>query len=776
MKSRNFYFGLVGVLLFAVTAVYGQNNSSFPVNLLLNSEFEFFSFEPHRTGRADSNSSGSVPGWNIQKYNDIRVSRISALHPTQQPKFFVKNAVIIKPGKKLSQFFTLPEGHLLHNDVVSFMVDGYQKTPNALKVTLQSMKIDAMPGTWQPSKFGMISTKTYTNISRGELVPVNPVVKSSNKVNFTQVKIENYLIVGKKGNEKLAKNDEINTVGIEVILENTSKSDIVIYRPTLVKGKVATAAVASLREVPTLYRHIPKFIQKLWRKQPVHILVMGSSIDRGSANPPLYTYDENPASKNFKKPLMGCYRGFSAAKLGYPEMEDHFAQGRHFYSVYGRLKRYLMAQFDMPADHILLNFMAADGSCIAEAHVGFNEYAKLQLKPNPELNGHKEGKTWQELYPALFQRPDGILPDLVIFGSGANEKTDTPNEVALFEAAIRIFQRMNSDVEFLFCQFQNRGGYTPNPHDLAALSLSYQIPFINFGRHFADLMPYANSFALVPPDGHPQASGHYLWFKQMEKAFMAAVPLAGINQTLLPNLMHGNTHHWEGEGYFYKSVAPKHFIVDDAAFNCWATGKIVIDPKTKTNKHFPMYINGKMHRTVYRPCPFYLRNSFYRYGYFPQGGRYIVEMNDDNPFNFIKVFAKVPRNRKYIPSDSKLWVGSKGAITKFASKYNGIFGDKYFTLQPGQRVKVIAQGTEFAPAYIDDPNGGVLVVKVGNQKSVEFATNVPYKFVNGKTAFMENRQSAGQVPYGTYEITLSAKNKPVKVLGLYTYDKRLRQK
>jgi hypothetical protein len=41
---------------------------------------------------------------------------------------------------------------------------------------------------------------------------------------------------------------------------------------------------------------------------------------------------------------------------------------------------------------------------------------------------------------------------------------------------------------------------------------------------------------------------------------------------------------------------------------------------------------------------------------------------------------------------------------------------------------------------------------------------------------MENRQSAGQVPYGTYEMTLSAKNKPVKVLGLYTYDKRLRQK
>jgi hypothetical protein len=687
MNLRKFYLILLGALSLAVTTLYGQvtvnkatSLPSFAVNLLLNSEFEFFSFEPHRTGRADSNSSGSVPGWNIKRYNDIRVSRISALPENWQPKFFVKNAVIIKPGKKLSQFFTLPEDHLIHNDVVSFQVDCYQNSANALKVTLQNMKIDAMVGTWEPAKFGLLSKRTYTNISRGELVPVNPVVKSSNATKFTQVKIENYLIKGKRGKAKLATVDEINTIGLEVVLENTSKADIIIYRPTLVKGKVATNTICSLRTVPNLYRHIPKFIQKLWKKEPVHILVMGSSIDRGSANPPLYTYDENPASKNFKKPIMGCYKGFSATKVGFPDLEDHFAQGRHFFSVYGRLKRYLMAQFDMPADHILLNFMACDGSCIAEAHVGFNEYANLKLSPNPELNGHKDGKTWQQLYPALFNRPDGILPDLVIFGSGANEKTDTPNEGALFEAAIRIFQRMNKDVEFLFCQFQNRGGYTPNPHDLAALSLRYQIPFINFGRHFADLLPYANAFALVPPDGHPQASGHYLWFKQMEKAFMTAVPLAGINQNVLPSLTHINTHNWEGEGYFYKSVNPKHFIIDDSAFNCWAEGKIAIDPKTKKNIYFPVYINGKAHRRIYRPCGFSLRNSFYRYGYFPQGGRYIVEMNDNCPYNFTKVFAKVPLNRKYIAADSKQWIGTKGNVNKFASNYNGIFGDKYFTL------------------------------------------------------------------------------------------------
>ena len=783
MKRKIFYFSLVGLLsCFTITlsgAVTGTKAAVFPayaVNLLLNSEFEFFSFEPHRTGRADSNTMGSVPGWNIEKYNDIRVSRISALPATQRPNFFVKNAVIIKPGKKITQFFTLPEAHLLHNDVVSIKVDCFQSVPNGLKLTLQSMKIDAMPGSWQPSKFGMISSKTYSNISRGELIPINKVSNVSNKVNFTQVKIENYLIKGKKYDDKLAKADEVNTIGLEVILENTSKKDVVIYRPTLVKGSLAVDSVASLREVPNLYRHIPKFIQKLWKKQPVHILVMGSSIDRGSANPPLYTYDENPASKNFKKPIMGCYKDFSATKLGYPDLEDHFGQGRHFFSCYGRLKRYLMAQFDMPSDHILLNFMAADGSCIGEAHVAFNEYANLTLPPKPELNGHKEGKTWKEMYPALFARPDGILPDLVIFGSGANEKTDSPNESALFEAAIRIFQRMNNDVEFLFCQFQNKGGYTPNPHDLAALSLNYQIPFINFGRHFADLLPYANQYALVPPDGHPQASGHYLWYKQLEKAFMTAVPLAGINQTLLPNLTHVNTHNWEGEGYFYKTVEPKHFIVDDSAFNCWANGKVVIDPKTKKNKYFPIYINGKVSRSVYRPSVFTLRNSFFRNGSSPQGGRYIVEMSDDCPFSFSKVFAKVPLNRNYIAADSKLWIGKKGTVTNFASKYNGVFGDKYFTLQPGQSVKVQVKGTEFAPAYIDDVNGGVLIVKVGNTKTVEFATNVPYKFINGKTAYIENRQSTGQVPYNCYEVTLTAKDKAVKVLGLYSYDKRLRQK
>jgi hypothetical protein len=48
----------------------------------------------------------------------------------------------------------------------------------------------------------------------------------------------------------------------------------------------------------------------------------------------------------------------------------------------------------------------------------------------------------QPVFPVSVPgRADGPGPDLVIFGSGANEKTDTPDEVAVFEGAIRWIQR-----------------------------------------------------------------------------------------------------------------------------------------------------------------------------------------------------------------------------------------------------------------------------------------------------------------------------------------------
>ena len=179
--------------------------------------------------------------------------------------------------------------------------------------------------------------------------------------------------------------------------------------------------------------------------------------------------------------------------------------------------------------------MACDGSGVGEAHSALKEYCSLSLPPSPEINGQKKGNSWKELYPGLFSRPEGPGPDLVIFGSGANEKTDTPDEIAVFEGMIRWIQQHYPNTEFLFCQFQNFGGYTSNPGDLQALSLRYQIPYMDFGKSGDDIVRWCNRYALVPLDGHPQAAAHYLWFKQLEKAFECWDPIVpGQAQLQLP--------------------------------------------------------------------------------------------------------------------------------------------------------------------------------------------------------------------------------------------------
>jgi hypothetical protein len=84
-----------------------------------------------------------------------------------------------------------------------------------------------------------------------------------------------------------------------------------------------------------------------------------------------------------------------------------------------------------------------------------------------------------------------------------------------------------------------------------------------------------NRRALVPRDGHPQASAHYLWFKQLERAFETWDPIAaGQPQELLPERMHPNTYGWEGEMRLFDAESPRivgsRFILEDTAFNAFA--------------------------------------------------------------------------------------------------------------------------------------------------------------------------------------------------------------
>ncbi|MCP3967815.1 MAG: hypothetical protein GY750_15410 [Lentisphaerae bacterium] len=538
-KRREVLFGIIGLFLILTSA----STIAQEQNLLLNPQFNFYVFNNHRHGNNSSYKANNVAFWNSGGSKNINVYHESHVKPQNLPKFSVKNVVAIMPKQKFWQFFTLSEADLAHGEKISLSVFGQQNVPGALVANIKLMKIDSQDGTWFPADFGMRDKRTFPKHSRGELVVAKKYTTKSDKKGLVHLTINGAEIVGHYSTEKnISKSTDINTIGVEVEFVNTSASPVWLSSPCLVKGVKAVNSAPPIRKMIPYYRYLPRTIQKLSKGEPVHIIIMGSSIDRGSANPPMYPFDENPKSPKFKQPLSD-YNKFSAKLMKRPDLEKHFAESRHYFSYGGRLKRELMNKFNLPANKILINFMACDGSCIGEAHSGLKAYCPLSLKPSPNANGHRSGNSWKELYPALFARPEGPRPDLVIFGSGANEKTDSPDEIAVFEGAVRWIQRHYPNTEFLFCMFQNRGKYTSNIGDIEALALRYQIPYIDFALVEDLVSRWCKRYTLVPKDGHPQAACHYLWFKQIEKTFEIWSPIVtGQAQLSLPERIHKNTY------------------------------------------------------------------------------------------------------------------------------------------------------------------------------------------------------------------------------------------
>ncbi len=789
-------------------------------NLLLNGGFAFHTFEPHRSGGRSYSTAGSIPGWNVEKYGDVQAVFDTCIPAGEHPAGSGGVGVTIQPGKSLRQFFLLHEAGLSHGDAVSLQFQGYQSKPNALHGAVRAMKIDAEPGKWKPSDFGFGDSREFSKIARGELVVAAEQDASSPETGVSLFKVENFVIPGKFSNSPVALEDDVYTIGLEVVFTNTSDAPVRVFNPSLVRGAVATAAIGEYRALPQYYRHIPRFMQKLWRGEPVHILVMGSSIDRASSNPFLYAYNEDPNSPDFKKPIMDCYGEFHPAKLGREDLEDHFAQGRYYFSCYGWLKRYLMSQFNLPADKILLNFMASDGSCVGESHTCLLEYANLEFAPDPMDNGHRKGKSWKELYPALFERPEGPGPDLVIDGSGANENTDGLNQIAVYEGAIRFLRRHFPNVEFLFCQYPLVSSDTG---DLQALSLRYQIPMIPLHQTLTRLRSYTNPYALVPQgDVHPQMAVHYIWYKQMEQAFFAAEPiLPGIAQPSYTERMHINTFGWEGDNHLVSSPHPKRFILDDTVFNVWASintnaqdkpqpgepgGIQHHDPPPVTftpSKQFSIYVDGKRVGSVWRPAHprsqanNSLRNSFFRYGNLSLGDRHVVEMDANAPFAFTEIDMKIPLIRHVYPVESffhfvspliSQGMGGSGeepphpTFLPVEGPLGSPYGDKGFLLQPEESVSINnVLASMVAPAWLDRPDGGKLIVSISEidqtngmtaneKKTVTFETNQPYTFVDGEQAFLPNRRA---IPLGKntwHTITLTAKDSPVFIIALFSYN------
>lgn len=756
------------LLLSSVLIITGTaNGQETKMNLLQNPDFDFHSFVNHRDGNPNSFTSNNVAFWNTDAWKDITVTREAHVDPKFRPSSSVHNMVSIAPGKKISQFFTIPEASLAHGDKISLSADGYQDKPGALKASIKILKLDSEDGTWTPGDFNFADKRTFPKHSRGEFAVAKSYDAISDKTGQVELKINGAEIVGNFTVGKDSHSSDINTVAIRVEFENTSKDgNVWVYSPCLSKSNEALKGLQPVRPMVAYYRSIPRTIQKLWKGETVHIMIMGSSIDRGSANPPMYPYNEDPASPDFKKPLSD--RLFEGAKIGRPDLEGHFGWWNHYFSYGGRLKVELMKKFNIPANKICLTFMACDGSCVGEAHSGLKEYFSMSLPPSANMTGHKDGTKWDELFPELFKRPQGPGPDLVIFGSGANEKTDTPEEVAVFEGMIRWIQRHNPNTEFLFCQFQNNGAYTPNTGDMMALALRYQIPYLDYGKVSDDIVRWCNKPALVPADGHPQAAAHYIWSKQIEKAFECWDPvMPGIAQLQLPERVHKNTYGWEGEMLTYDDKNPRikgaKFIFDDTAVNCWGKVDDKITPEP--------FIDGKKGTSMRTSFPKRdIRNSFFRYGNCSLGDRHILELTGQG-VALTAVDAKICPDRRYFPVDNKLWKNSS-SVTEFKSGWGAPYGNKQVSLKPGESIEIDAVCTDISVAYADNPQGGDITVLIDGVEKLVQPSNIPYVDTEKNNNYIENRKGILNLGFGLHKVKITAAKAPVSILGVYTYDSR----
>lgn len=759
--STRFLMALA-VLLAAAPAWAGT--AADRVNLLVNPAFRFHAFTNSREGKPASYSSGAIAGWNQDAYGSAEVSRATrteALHT----RFAVENVVVIHPGKRLYQFGLLADMGLDHGDRVSFSIFGHQTAADTLSASVHLMRLDSQAGQWTAP-----DRRTFPKHARGELVRGPSYTRNSGAAADFELALADCAVVGAFTEAPDRSTDQPNTIGIEVELVNRSKDqDVWVYAPCLARGAEPVNRLPEGRPLPDAYRGIPRTLQKLWRGEPLHIIIMGSSIDRGSANPPMCLYDEDPRSPKFKTPL--SERMFEGEKVGHPEWNDYVGWWQHYFMYGGRLRRLLMEKFNYPIDRLLLNTMACDGSSISESHSGLADYATLSVPPEESLNGHRKGKTWQELYPAVFARPEGPRPDLVIFGSGANERIDGADELAVFEGAIRWFQRHYPGVEFLFCMWQNRESYTAGTGYLSELALRYQIPYLNLGRTLSMTTRYCNSYALCPRDGHPQAAGHFLWAKQLEQAFEVADPIAsGIAQLHLPERANPYTLGWEGEMRTYTAPCARihegtALVLDDTVVNLWATTKDeLVSIRVDGQENAGSRRKPSSRRDV--------RNSTFATGRLALGDRHVVEVCG-NQSRLVAADCKVVPGRQWTPITSPRWTAASALKPEpFASQWGAPYGTEQVQLPAGRSIEIALSGTLWSVAYVDQAQGGQLSVEVDRQPALRVPTNAPFATADGRKLFMENRKGTGQYAYGMHLLRITASAGPVALLGVFAYDTR----
>ena len=743
-------------------------------NLLRNPTFAFHARDA--AGRPGGRTSHNVACWNTDTWGDITAVRADDAGVLEVPSGVV-GAVRIAPGGRLYQFNNLPEMGCRPGDALSLAVTGAQ-IGGRLEVRLTLLRVESADGEWSPKDLGCSDERTFSRHGRGELLRGPSKTTVAGVGDSTQLlKIENLLMETRFENERKSSSAYTNSVAVLVEFLNTADDgDVWVCGPSLVNGATVPDAFTPGRPVPEYYRQLPRTTGKLLRGEPIHILALGSSIDTGDANPRLYIYDESPGSPTFKQPL---WKGqFDADAAGCPELTDYVASAKQYVKYTERLRRELMRKHNLPISTLFLNAMSCGGSSIGESHSGFATYTALDWAPGSQ-NGHPKGKAWADLYPELFADGKRPAPDLVVFGHGHNERIDSPDGIAVYEGAIRWFQKHFPEVEILFCQWHmNSGdGNIPPIEMRRKLCGHYGIPFIDITSAIKPLTDtWCNRFALCPDGGHPQAGAHTIWFRQLEQMFEMADPvLPPLPQKRLPSRLNPYSYGWEGRMVTYTAphqrIRGNRMIIDDTAFNLWCDDgqkewmTIVIDGKPL--KKGPAGNGRQMSRRD-------LRNSSFVHGRLSLGDRHLLEIQGGEEINVVALDCKVCDKRTYFPVASAAWGLPEGAanVQPFVSEWGAPYGDHTIALQPGQAMTIHVEATDLAVAYVDTATSGTLHVTVDGSEKLAQACNLPFSDSDGKQHFLENRRGIRNLDFARHTVQLRATDAPVNILALYAYDSR----
>ena len=269
------------LLLLAAATICGHGQ-----NLLLNPSYEFHSFQNHRNGNAANYYANAAAFWDYDACGDMTVMREAHAGEGKRPNYSVHNVVSVKPGKSIYQVMSLPEAGLAHGDTIAMQVSGWQGVDGAAAASVELLKIDSEDGKWTPSELGMSDKRTFPKHARGELVVARRYeAKGDKKGAFTlrlsDLKVEGHYTMGEESHTT-----DMNTVAVRLTLKNLSDSgEVIFWAPALVRGALpenADGIIPSSRQMEPIFANIPKTMQKLWRGESLHIIMMGSSIDRGS--------------------------------------------------------------------------------------------------------------------------------------------------------------------------------------------------------------------------------------------------------------------------------------------------------------------------------------------------------------------------------------------------------------------------------------------------------------------------------------------------------------